>query len=175
MSFSLWLEAPQSPFGDAIQRHAGELGTPEFSPHVTLIGGVKHLSLEALQDKCMRLAASSRRATLTVTDVDYGEMFFQCIYALINKTQELTALHENAKKLLYTDEGVDFKGPNDEYMPHLSLVYGELSKEVKGELSAILSEEVRGSEFTVGAIALYETGPDIQDWKCIARYPLLSQ
>ncbi|CEL93666.1 unnamed protein product [Vitrella brassicaformis CCMP3155] len=174
--FSLFLEAPQKPFGDIINRHASELGTPAFLPHVTLIGHITHLSLEAMQDKCTQLAASiSGPLTLTVTDVDYGDVFWQCVYALINKTPELDDLHDNAKKLLYVDEGQEFRGPNSGFMPHVSLVYGNLSNDKKAKLSASLSEEVRGSKFGVAAIALYETGADIQGWKCIERYPLTRQ
>jgi len=44
MSYSVWLKpAPDSAFGKQLAKlvasHAGELGSPAFAPHVTLLGG----------------------------------------------------------------------------------------------------------------------------------------
>ena len=44
MSYSVWLKpAPDSALGrqlaKLVARHAAELGTPVFAPHVTLLGG----------------------------------------------------------------------------------------------------------------------------------------
>lgn len=63
-------------------------------------------------------------------------------------------------------------------MPHLSLLYGDFSNDVKEEIKAKARREFPDviAEFDAACIALYRTDPqdlEMKTWEKIAEFPLL--
>ncbi|CBZ56165.1 conserved hypothetical protein [Neospora caninum Liverpool] len=174
------------------------LDTPNFIPHITLLGGgLKHLCLDqitAIIKKAVGHEREGQDKTTTeerktwkpffvrVAEVTSGDLPFQCIYARIRKPgepspgpspanplsasaeteqpaerlledapEELFALHAKLRAALYDAFDVPYRGDNDAYMPHVSLVYAEtaqLSLEKRRFLARILNdtEEIKHAE-----------------------------
>ena len=165
MSYSVWLRPPPgSSLGkltaSLIDDHAARLSTPRFVPHVTLLGGVACESHEAAL-KATRALASSLRAlrcqpVCRGAHVEAGSLFYQCVYWRMELEEQLVQAHAEAR--------VAFAAPAEGavFMPHLSLVYGELSEEVKAaeveSASAELAElDEEERSFAPHSLALWWT------------------
>jgi 2'-5' RNA ligase len=135
MSYSVWLRpSPGSPIGQLtaklIDDYAARLSCPRFVPHVTLLGGF-HCDSHAEALTATRALAASLRAlrcqpVCRGALVESGSHFYQCVYWRMELEEELVRAHAEAR--------VAFCAPAPEgsaFMPHLSLVYGDLSDEAK--------------------------------------------
>jgi 2'-5' RNA ligase len=158
-TYSLWLE----PTGDIayklqerIKKLSNENGTPLFSPHVTLLGGIQGSESE-LVPLANTLASSVRPFELELTKAGYLDTFYQSLFIHVGENSTLLDLHKKACRLFDS-------GDEDNYMPHLSLLYGDLSK---NEKLRILN--MRGREFyinfTVKSIVLMKTDGKPDEWR----------
>jgi len=144
-----------------IDANAASLGTPRFVPHVTLLGGFHAESDAAAQRQLHALAAQlqapASRPVCRCATVEAGELYYQCVYVLMELDEGLCAAHE-AARLAFSAPAT----PGERYMPHLSLLYGEVSGEAKaqavlaarGALAALASDE---AEFWPSALSLWKT------------------
>lgn len=74
-------------------------------------------------------------------------MFFQCVFALMNRTEPLLAANRAARDVFGRHDDPDF-------MPHLSIVYGDLAEEAKSAAIRELRPQLVGQKFMVcGALA----------------------
>jgi 2'-5' RNA ligase len=141
-------------------------GTPEFEPHVTLIGlGV---IAEATDDGVARQVESLAKTIcpykINLQDIGTTDDPFRSLYWTVEQTAQVMA----AGRL-----GLDFyrrvqkrEPASPTYFPHLSLLYGNLSPAVK---ERIISEGLHGrkrpaTSFTVSALQLWVTSAKIPDW-----------
>ena len=160
--FSLWL----MPGGHArydLQKLITDLSvqyaTPKFEPHVTLIGELAISEKEAVT-KTQQLAKLLRPFTIALREVAYLNEYFRCVFIKAEKTPDL--LNANLKACEVFEQRSD-----KNYMPHLSLVYGDLTLPVKTRIIKNIGQECR-LDFEVKSIALYYTNGQPQDW-----YPIL--
>jgi 2'-5' RNA ligase len=159
-TYSLWLE----PTGDTaykLQQRIKELSrkydTPVFSPHVTLLGGLtaSKTELEALTDT---LASSVTPFELKLTKAGYLNTFYQSLFIHVEQNEGLTHLHDNACRL--------FDCPDEyqnDYMPHLSLLYGDLNQPQKEKILNNIGREFY-IRFTVKKVVLMHTDGKPKQW-----------
>ena len=160
--YSLWLV----PAGDAekvlqavLERLAREYTGPTFLPHVTLLGGIVGSESEIVS-RSRELAAQIAPFAVHLDGVDSGESYFQSVFATASPTPELLAVREAAQQAFP-------EAPVEPYRPHLSLLYGDLSAEIK----RTVVEGLRGTlpaSFEARTLVLVQTGDAVADW----RYPL---
>lgn len=158
-SYSLWLR-PTGEIAFSLQQRIQKLSkkydTPAFEPHVTLLGGLKdsHQQLINLTDT---LASSLRPFEILLTRAGTGSSFFQSVFVHIKKTNQLSAARERAEKLFDLH-------PEESYMPHLSLLYGDLSTEQKQRILNSMGREFH-IRFSVSGVFLIKTSGLPKTWE----------
>lgn len=103
-------------------RLSKKYNSPRIRPHVTLIGGFTG-DIENLLSKAEALSKRTRPFSIRLSELDSLDEFFRCVFMRAEKTPELAKAHETARKL--------FSLSKDDYLPHLSLIYGDFDEETK--------------------------------------------
>src|SRR5690606_17347433 len=105
--------------------------SPIFEPHVTLLS-----SLPGSKDDIVRrmtyLGSRVQPFDLHLIEPAYGDRYFQCIFFKARESPSLIAAHELANNL--------FGNISRTFMPHLSLMYGDVSLELKKQIIAALPD-----------------------------------
>lgn len=188
--YSLWLEPPPalaSTSAGFIARYAGASGgrCPNFDPHVTLAGGFVGTEAQA-KEKSAAIVASLASAfgplRCDAMEVSAGTRFHQCVYLRMVPTEQLANAHALAARAFGLEPG---NGGGAPYMPHLSLVYGQLTDAQREDArhdaeTALLGNDaanVADASFVAAEVTLWRT--DIEDltcesWSRVDRYPLKS-
>lgn len=158
-TYSLWLE----PTGDIayklqerIKMLSKKHNTPVFSPHVTLLGGLETSQTE-LTALTNTLASYVSPFNLSLTKTGYLNTFYQSLFIHIEQNEKLSYLRSNACRLFDCSDG-------EEYMPHLSLLYGDLSRKEKEKILNNIGREFH-IEFTVKKLVLMHTDGNPKEWK----------
>ena len=94
---------------------ARELDAPVFEPHITLIGNLEGTEKELIE-RTRQLAGRLEPFTAVLTQPSYRDTHFQCLFMLVERTPPLMNAHVTAREF--------FHKPHQEFMPHVSLVYG---------------------------------------------------
>lgn len=162
---SLWL----IPAGEKYQRFAAlikklakKYAGPIFKPHITLLGETD-LPKEEVLRRCEQLVAGQKPFTITLKDIGYQNYHFRALFLKVQKNQQLLALHKRAKEIF------DMRNIPP-YMPHLSLLYGNYSPEVKKK---IIKEIGKGqtTNFIIDRVFVYKTGGEAEIWYKIGEVP----
>ena len=160
-TYSLWLE-PNGEIAYKLQERIKKLSkmhdTPVFAPHGTLLGGLQASETE-LVSLTNTLASSLHPFELTLTKAGYHDRFYQSLFVYIEKTDRLLEARNIACRL--------FDQPDtDGYLPHLSLLYGDLSRNEKERIINIMGREFYTS-FSAKSIVLMQTEGQPEQWKKI--------
>lgn len=162
-TYSLWLE-PSGDITYKLQQRIKELsqkyGTPVFSPHVTLLGGLTASQAE-LVPLVNTIASSVKPFDLKLTKAGYLDTFYQALFIHIEKNEALTNLHKKACRFIDCPD--EYK---NNYMPHLSLLYGDLSQKEKEKILNNIGREFYTS-FTTKKLVLIQTADKSEKWKKI--------
>ena len=164
--YHLWL----GPEGDAlhrlqsvVDRLAEAYDGPVFPPHVTLLSGLAADEASLIETN-RRLAAELEPFQLDLTVPEAGTTYFQCIYMRVAENASLSTLRRAAGKA--------FSLPVDNYMPHLSLYYGDASPDRRANILKAVPAQAKSS-FPVTSIQLIRADSEQPvDWHCIDQAPL---
>ena len=164
---SLWLipggEAHDS-LAELIRRYSRRFSTPFFEPHLTLVGGIPSSAEERLLRRCADLARDTPAVEIRMSDAGFGESYFRCLYLKVERTPALDQLHERAQALILGREAKPFT-------PHVSLLYGRLSREQKRDLVDELASLPPASFRAMHLDVLSTEGPATA-WRRAARFEL---
>jgi 2'-5' RNA ligase len=161
--YSLWI----IPFGSetygklatAISNLAGMYGSPDFDPHVTLLGGIK-CEETAVKDRTKALATELRSFRVELDGVGKRSERPRAPYLNVKKSPALAEANEMARKAF----GM---GPDPDYRPHISMAYGDFDEQTMQEMQKFCSR-CSGISFNADQIFLVEG----QDSKEIAEFRL---
>ncbi|PON54648.1 2',3'-cyclic-nucleotide 3'-phosphodiesterase [Parasponia andersonii] len=144
-----------------------EFGGAQFEPHITVVGAISSTADDALNK--FRSACEGLKAyNASVDRVATGTFFYQCVYLLIHPTAEV------AEACSHCTGHFGYKSSTP-YMPHLSLLYGDLTEDEKKkaqEKANILDDSISSLSFTVTRLALYKTDTEdktLKSWEKIAE------
>lgn len=167
--YSIWL----MPTGDvharlfALMRElAKDYSTPVFEPHVTLIGGLLDPEGEMLS-KMSRLARLLRPFSVRLGGVAHLDGFFTCLFIRVEETQELLAANREAREIF--DRSHDPK-----FVPHLSLMYGNLSRDIKTRIISQIGSEFHMS-FEARSLHPFRTSGPVESWRRIHEFRLTTE
>jgi len=166
--YSVWA-LPPAPVRDRLRRIMEGLraahGGPAFEPHATVVGDFRSRRSAAIE--VLRTAAAGVQPyTARVTGVARGSFFYQCVYLLLEPTPEVVAASDHCCGHF----GYKRKTP---YMPHVSLLYGDLTDEEKEEARKKVDEldkDICGLEFEISELALYRTDTtdkSLESWELV--------
>ena len=164
--YALWLlpdAGVSDAFGDVIARLSARYHGPRFTPHVTLLGWVTGAE-QQLAEATAQLAKQLRMLHLRSAGFDGEQYYFRCFYLKLEATQELMQAHEQASLAFSA-------GHSSDYLPHLSLVYGQSTVADKAtlrqELVAILP-----AQFSVDRLQLVHITVSVADWRVVTTCTL---
>ncbi|PON69166.1 2',3'-cyclic-nucleotide 3'-phosphodiesterase [Trema orientale] len=147
-----------------------EFGGPQFEPHITVVGAISLTADDALnkfRSACEGLKAYNASVDRAAT----GTFFYQCVYLLIHPTAEVV------EACSHCTGHFGYKSSTP-YMPHLSLLYGDLTEDEKKkaqEKANILDDSISSLSFPVTRLALYKTDTEdktLKSWEKIAEFNL---
>ena len=164
--YSLWL-MPERKVRDRLSLILHQLSVrheaPEFPPHVTLLG-----SCVCGRDEMMRRSSLVARAlkpfTIRLGKLDFRDEYFRCLYLHAGPAEQLRNAYRAACRIFC-------RTPEPDFMPHLSLLYGNFPMSVKKGLMAELGPrfDVR---FKVRSLHLFQTHGDVRNWYEVAKFPI---
>ena len=163
--FSLWMMPPpavRDRFRTLIADLARRVDTPPFEPHLTL-AGVDAATEAAAVRPVAELAARLAPLPIRLTEIGTTAEYFRCLFVRAERTPALDQAYRAACRALGQAPGG--------FMPHLSLIYGELTPVVKERLIAEIGHRFN-TTFTVERLALYDTAGPPPDWRCVADFRL---
>jgi 2'-5' RNA ligase len=167
--YSLWL----LPEGDIFEKLnalisglASKYDAPPFEPHITLLGGLRGPEQKIIPATAL-LAAALESFSVTLTHLEYRDMYYMCLFVLLEKTRDVMDAHFLAQKILDTFIARE----NIEFIPHLSLMYGDFPVPLKKEIIKDIGAEMNLS-FTVNSIYLFSTDGGPGDWHRFKEFPL---
>ncbi|MBU2577814.1 2'-5' RNA ligase family protein [Patescibacteria group bacterium] len=166
--YSIWL----IPSGDVYQELAKiisqlseKYSTPNFEPHVTLIGAGELVGTEEeMLSKTSKLTDLLRPFKIKLIKADYFDEYFRCVFIRAEKTKEITEVNNIARATFNLKL-------DPEYMPHFSLMYGDINPETKEKILADLGKEFDIS-FEVNSLHLFSTTGEVNDWHKVKEFPL---
>lgn len=166
--YALWL-VPDEPVFSLLARRISQLSlqcsTPSFDPHITLLAGITGKEKDAAA-KTASVAGSLKPMQLELDGAGYLDEYFRCLFIRVIPTTPIMEAHQAAREAF----GLQ-KQPS--YMPHLSLVYGNLRIEAKKEIAATLGA-LSGQILEVRKLSLYRVSGPTNQWRCVQKLSLRS-
>lgn len=164
--YSLWLipdEHAQACFSEIITKLVSLYHGPVFKPHITLLGSIACTQADAINNAA-RIASELEPFAVQFSNIEGLDEYYRCLF--MKAIPDRTLLHANAlaKQLFKRDSC-------NEFMPHLSLIYGNISDEEKEKMKDIIDPYLK-AQLQVTAIELYETQGTPEDWQCLQSFPL---
>ena len=141
---------------DLAHAHDGSV----FVPHVTLLARIEG---EHVIERTQAFAHSLEPFTLTLGELGGEDEYFRAFYIRIKEDDALQRAHERALALFEMEDARP-------YLPHLSLLYGNLTEQ---ERAALIRDTAYPSDvsFAVSRLHLYETHGKADQWRKIGEYP----
>jgi 2'-5' RNA ligase len=164
--YALWLlpeEAASATFADIIVRLGGRYQGPSFIPHVTLLGWITGAE-EQLSQTTAQLAQQLRILKLRAAGFGGEQYYFRCFYIKLEASPGLIQAHAQASAVFNA-------GHSSDYIPHLSLVYGQGTVVDKPTLSRELTTGLP-PEFSVDRLQLVHITVSVADWRAVTTCTL---
>ena len=164
VNYSLWLRPEQTQldeFTEIVSNLAHRFRTKPFPPHITLLSSI-HAELDTVKQACTKIVDGNQQFDIPLPSIDYTEAYYRNFYILAEMTPALLNVYEHAKQAL------SYK-TNEEYMPHVSLLYGDLAVETKQSLKEQL-EGYYPKIFKCQRLDLYNSTGSVSDWHLIKSY-----
>ncbi|WP_157964881.1 2'-5' RNA ligase family protein [Halorubrum sp. 48-1-W] len=134
---------------------------PVFDPHITLLGGLSG-EQDTITGTTQTLTQERDSFEVSFPHTHCSTTRYQCVFLLVEPTLELLSLHES---------GVEaFETAGEMYVPHLSLIYSDMSLEERLELVEEIESESLPEAALFDTVAVVETTGDAKDWETIAEY-----
>lgn len=164
--YSIWLIPTGEVYwklAEIISQLSKKYSTPNFEPHLTLIGDLLGSEGEIIS-KTSKLADLFKSFEIKLKRADYFDEYFKCLFIRAEKSKEIIEANNITREIFNLN-------PDPEYMPHLSLMYGNLSPETKEEILADLGKEFDIS-FEVKSVHLFSTTGEVKNWHKVKEFPL---
>ncbi len=164
--YSLWLMPEGSVYErmvNTIARIGHQHDTPQFEPHVTLLGSVHGAQQEVLQLSEM-LAQQLTPYEIELTRIEYLDEEFCCLFLRVVETDEVMSANQMARHVF----GREHDSP---YVPHLSLMYGDVPVEIKQQIIHELDGGL-SLRFDVDRLHVFSTTLPTDRWSRLESFPL---
>lgn len=163
--YALWLVPGQPAFSilaSTISRLSREHSTPQFGPHITLLGRIVLPEAKALA-KSASLASILEPFRFELGEIGFLDENFRCLFVTVVAGHAISRTYRAACRT--------FTRQNAPYMPHMSLVYGKLPPETKQKMATDLSW-LSGRAFPVHQLMLWRVDGPVRQWKPVKTFDL---
>ena len=167
--YSLWLVPKRDTEAYAlldqlIRDAAAQYRTPVFGPHATLQGGIEGAERDVRERACL-LAGELSPYEITLGEIGSNGIYFQILFFKVDRTPSVLNANALARKVFGMDKG--------DYSPHISLAYGDLSKNQVDTLQQFIAQEraIEGTRFMAESIELWYAEGAIEEWYRVETFP----
>ena len=164
--YTLWLIPDQNTYkklSELIVDLSTIHATPEFEPHVTLLGGISD-PLDIAIEKTAVLAEQLKPVSASLTRIEFLEIYYRCLFFCTNDSQGLLDAHDSAKELF----DHTYIHP---FIPHISFLYGSLPIFQKQSIINELGDSFFG-DFRMTELRLVKTQRTPEYWELITEISL---
>lgn len=137
--------------------------TPQFEPHVTLLGGITDDKKTAIK-KTKELAQKLSPISASLTRIEFLEIYYKCLFFCTNDSAYLMAAHQQAYDFFQHTHIHPF-------IPHISFLYGSLPIFQKQTIISQLGDSFF-MDFRMQKIRLVKTQRTPEYWELIAEFEL---
>jgi 2'-5' RNA ligase len=146
---------------------------PHFSYHVA-----QHYDVDELESILKRITSNTTTFQVRTGGLGIFTGVSPVLYIPVVRSQELTELHQELWEVIPTaDSGVQEYYHPDQWMPHITIGFGDMNKDNLSRIIPWLAERAFNWEITINNLALiYDTGTK-QELKArfdISNQPILS-
>lgn len=167
--YSIWLRPSQAQidgFTRIISRLSHRHRTSPFPAHITIASSVGK-DLEKVRDESRKITEKTCSFSIDLKAVEYTQAYFRNLYISVENNQALSELHTEFKTILTSE--ID-----EAFIPHLSLLYGNLRADTQKDLQNKLAGKYPAS-IECDRIDIYDiTGKESQ-WYLIESFKLKSE
>ena len=111
-----------------------------------------------------KLASSIKPYDIHLTNVGCLDEYFRSLFIEVEKSYEVVRANLAAKRAFGNDD-------DSVYFPHLSLMYGNFSTEIKKEIISEIGDRFNLT-FRVDSIHLFDTSGRPEEWYHLEKFPL---
>ena len=162
--FSLWLRPSQDQIDEIIKiisELSHRFNTIPFPPHITLLPGLS-CELDILTQACEEIIDQMPSFEIPMNEIAFTTKFYQNFFIKAQPTTTLIDLRNTMMaKLKYSID--------EAYMPHISLLYGNLDVKIKKKLKTDY-ENSYSKIFYCERLDIYNTKDKIADWFLVNSY-----
>ena len=161
--YSLWFMPGGSVYNNfetIIKDLAKKYNAPTFKPHITLIGSITDTDIF---EKTELLSKKIKPFTIKIVKASYMFDYFRCVLALAEESPEIMGAANFAIEI-FTDYN------KRDYIPHLSLMYGDFSEQIKQKIVKELGNI--NMELEVKDIKVVTSGNVPENWAVEKEYKL---
>ena len=170
-AYSLWLvpDRRSTAYRD-LQATIAELATaydtPEFEPHVTLLGGISGTADEVLETT-ETIVQTHEALSLSLKTIQCSTTRHQCVFALVEATLPLLSLRQTAVR--------EFGVTGEMYVPHLSLIYSDMPLKERFAVVDSVNRSSLPTAMMADELAVVETSGSVSEWSQVTSYQLSSE
>lgn len=136
--------------------------SPDFEPHVTLVGGIKD-DKDFIINEVEKLSKEIESFEIKLKGLDYKDELKRCLFFNTEPSKEYEEVIQIAIKF--------FEGNyNPKYMRHLSIMYGDFLEDVKKGI--IESIERKEYNLKIKKLVLHSSTEEFGKWEKIKEFPL---
>lgn len=164
--YALWLKPVGETYDSLfalITKLAKSHGAPVFEPHLTLLGGIKAEDKDELLRLTHLLATRVEPFEVCFKETRYMDEYYRCLFLRAEPTDGLIRANIEAK--LVMAELIE----QQEFYPHLSLLYGEFFPMVKEAIIADIGNSMEIC-FTADKVQLVRVTGGPSEWKPLGEF-----
>ena len=162
--YCLWLRPTQNQidkYGQIISQLAHQYKSLSFPAHITLVSGLTG-DLNSLKQSCQNIVDSTSKFDISCNTISYTDEFYKNFFVLADLSNNLIQLYETTiQKLNFNSE--------EEYIPHVSLYYGNLNLETQKKLAEELEDDYP-KVFNLERLDIYEHSGTIMQWYLVESF-----
>ena len=157
--YCIWLTIDSIRLRKIILNLAQKYHGPIFQPHLTLIGRT-NVSLNILKSATYSFANDFNLSNVQGINTNFTNEYFQSYYIEIKEKQILTQLHKTMCESLNIN-------CDKNYLPHISLMYNNISKEEKEQIILPFDYD---KPFDFRSIQITDCDGEVENWKPIFEF-----
>lgn len=152
-----------SELSKTISQLSKQYSAPLFPPHMTLMGDIYDSEKEMIE-RTQQLASRIHPFQVTLTTVDYLDVYFRCLFLRAEETPALLQANQVARTIFHREQ-------EPRFMPHLSLLYGNFDVETKKQMIETIGREFRRT-FPVTVLHLFSTTGETKEWYRVQEFEI---
>lgn len=137
--------------------------TPDFDPHITLLGGIE-TDEPTVVDRTRDLARGRDPLELAFGDVSCSTTTHQCVFLLVAPSVPLLQFRQAATGAVGRAAEM--------YVPHMSLVYGDLSPEDRVRVVRSIDTDALPDSVVLDTIEIVDTDGAVSEWRTVSTQSL---